>query len=212
MRYLLGIWTLIGLSGATVLAQDVVGDRFYITLFGGHANILRPRTGHTWATLTRISTTPAGEKTAESHTISWMPATLVIRPFAPRAEKGVNLTHEQTMEFMTAGRRPWVESFGPFEITADRFAQGQAQKAWLESGVVKYHGLGLFGRRGDVMHCIDAVTRTDPEWELKASPSMANGVLGTFQAVRAMDRSGFAAAPSTRATAIISPWPSMRER
>jgi hypothetical protein len=194
-------------------ASASCADRYSITLYGGHASVFRPRTGHTWALYTRTSPADDGQPVvAETFVISWMPATLKIRPFAPRPETGVNLTHEQTMEFMTAGRRPWVESFGPFEITADRFAQGQTQKAWLESGVVKYHGLGFFGRRGDVMHCIDAVTRTDPKWEQKASPSMANGVFGTLQAVLAMRQSGFAAVPSTRATPVVTPWPSIRER
>ncbi len=196
-------------------AQECGGDRYYVTLYGGHASVFRPHTGHTWAVYSRTSPAADGQHAvAETFAISWMPATLNIRPFAPRPETGVNLTHEQSMAFMTSGRRPWVEAFGPYEITADRYQQGVAQKALLESGAVKYHGLGFFGRRGDVMHCIDAVTRTDPLWERKATPSAANGVLGTWQAVRAMDHSGFASAPrgSRRATPLVAPWPSIRER
>jgi hypothetical protein len=200
---------------ATAAPAQTEGDRYTVTLYGGHASVFRPRTGHTWAVFTHTSPAADGQPAvAETFVISWMPATLNIRPFALHPETGVNLTHDQTMAFMTSGRRPQVEAFGPFEITADRFAQGQAQKAWLESGAIKYHGLGMFGRRGDVMHCIDAVTRTDPEWERRASPSVANGVLGTFQAVRAMDHSGFAdSGPGfQRATPVVSPWRSIRER
>lgn len=199
---------------ASSAAAQTGGDHYSVTLYGGHASVFRPRTGHTWATFTHTYPTADGGVAAEEHTISWLPATLNIRPFALRPETGANLTHEQTMAFMTSGRRPQVEAFGPYEITADRYQQLVTQKARLESGAVQYHGLGMFGRRGDVMHCIDAVTRTDPLWERKATPSVANGVLGTFQAVRAMDHSGFAdTGPGfERATPIVSPWPSLRER
>lgn len=195
-------------------AAAQTGDRYSVTLYGGHANVLRPRTGHTWAVFTHTFPTADGGTAAEQFTISWLPATLNIRPFALHSETGANLTHEQTMAFMTSGKRPQVEAFGPYEITADRYQQGLMERAWLESGLIRYHGLGMFGRRGDVMHCIDAVTRTDPEWERRASPSVANGVLGTFQAVRAMDHSGFAdSGPGfQRATPIVSPWRSFRER
>lgn len=173
-------------------AQTTDGDHYYVTLYGGYGNILRPRTGHTWATFTHAAPGVDGGTAVEQQTISWLPASLRIRPFALRTETGVNLTHEQTMTFMESHRLPRVTAFGPYEIDAGRYAQLVQQKALLESGAIQYHALGKFGRRADVMHCIDAVTRTDPVWELEANPSHANGERGTAQAVKAMNRSGFA--------------------
>jgi hypothetical protein len=190
MRFQLSL-CLFALVPLPVLAQSDENSRYYITLFGGHANILRARTGHTWATYTKLQTTADGAQQIDTQAISWMPKTLVIRPFALRSEAGVNLTHQQSLEFMAAGRRPFVTSFGPYQITAEHYHEGLAQKKRLDSGAIRYHGLGLFGRRMDVMHCIDGVTRTDKIWERQASPSLANGMLGTAQAVWAMKRSGF---------------------
>lgn len=168
------------------------GERYYVTLFGGQGDLFRPRTAHTWATFVRTVVTSAGETIVSEDTISWLPATLNVRPWALRAETGANLTLQRTFDFM--GSQPqWrqrVAVWGPYEITADRYAQAMAQKTLLESGAIRYHSLGLFGRKADVMHCIDGVTRIDAEWERKADPSRWYGEAGTAQAVRAAVRSG----------------------
>lgn len=169
-------------------------ERYYVLLFGGQGDLLRPRTAHTWATFVR-ATPSAGGTTIEAHTISWLPATLKIRPFALMAEKGVNLTLGETLDFIDSHPRTRVAVWGPYEIPAERFEQALRQKELLESGAIRYHSLGLFGRRSDVMHCIDGVTRTDPDWEKAANPSRWFGEPGTAQAVRAGVRSGFIPKP-----------------
>jgi hypothetical protein len=157
---------------ATAIAPPCpAGERYYVTLFGGQGDLLRPRTAHTWATFARTAVTPAGEQVVSVDTISWLPATLNVRPWALRAETGVNLTLEETFAFMGNNQRKRVTAWGPYEITAGRYQQALAQKALLESGAIRYHSLGLFGRKADVLHCIDGVTRTDPVWEKKANPS-----------------------------------------
>lgn len=186
---------------ATVTPTCQPTERYYVTLFGGQGDLLRPRTAHTWATFVRTVSTSAGEQVLNVDTISWLPATLNVRPWALRAETGVNLTLDQTLEVMASHRRSRVAAFGPYEITADRYQQALAQKALLESGVIKYHSLGLFGRRNDVMHCIDGVTRTDPVWEEYSNPSQWYGVTGTRQATRAAARSGVLLNPS-----VTHPW------
>lgn len=172
------------------------GERYFVTLFGGQGDLFRPRTAHTWATFVRTFVTPAGEVVVGEDTISWLPATLNVRPWALRSETGVNLTLQQTFDFMGSHRRQRVTVWGPYEITAERYAQAMAQKALLESGAVRYHSLGLIGQRADVMHCIDGVTRTDPMWERKADPSRWFGEAGTAQATRAAVRSGFILNPA----------------
>lgn len=176
-------------------------ERYYVTLFGGQGNLFQPRTAHTWATFSRTASTPSGEQVVSEDTISWLPATLNVRPWALMAETGRNLTLQETFAFMGQHPRRRVAAFGPYEITAERYAQAMAQKALLESGAIRYHSLGLFGRRSDVMHCIDGVTRTDPSWERKADPSRWFGEAGTGQATRAAVRSGFILNPT-----VTHPW------
>jgi hypothetical protein len=185
--------------GAAAVAQftpAAAGERYFITLFGGQGDLLRPRTAHTWATFVRTAATPTGEQVVGEDTISWLPATLNVRPWALFSEVGVNLTLQQTFDFMGSHRRQRVVVWGPYEITADRYHQAMAQKALLESGAIRYHSLGLLGRLPNVMHCIDGVTRTDPLWEKKDNPSRWFGEAGTAQATRSAVRSGFILNPT----------------
>jgi hypothetical protein len=186
---------LVVLSPAFAFAQPSTGDRYYVLVFGGQGEILRPRTAHTWATFVRSSPEPNGQA-VETHTISWLPAKLRIRSFALRAEPGVNLTLDETFQFMNIHRHSRVSVWGPYEIPAERFEQALRQKELLESGAIQYHAFGLFGRRSDVMHCIDGLTRIDAAWERAASPSRWFGQAGTGQAVRAAVRSGFIPRPA----------------
>lgn len=197
-RLLLVAFALIAWTASGVFSQTPSGDRYYVLLFGGQGDLLRPRTAHTWATFIRTTPNPDGTTAVEAHTISWLPATLNIRPFAVMAEKGVNLTLDQTFDFISSHPRTRVAVWGPYEIPAERFEQAMQQKAKLESGAVRYHALGLLGRRSDVMHCIDGVTRIDPAWEKAANPSRWFGEGGTAQAVRAGVRSGFIPEPLVR--------------
>src|SRR5262245_28661533 len=81
----------------------VTGERFYIALFGAQSVPLRTRNTHTWATFVRTAVTPIGEFPIAVDTISWLPASLSIRPLALRREPGANLTLDQTFQ--------WVASF-----------------------------------------------------------------------------------------------------
>lgn len=187
--------------GFAVVTPCAPAERYYVTLFGGQGDLLRLRTAHTWATFICTAVTPAGEQVVSVDTISWLPATLHVRPCALRSETGVNLTLEETFDFMGTHRRRRVTAWGPYEITADRYRQALEQKALLESGAIRYHSLGLFGRRADVLHCIDGVTRTDPVWERESNPSYWFGEAGTGQAVRAAVRCGVILNP-----AVTHPW------
>ena len=66
------------------------GERFYIIVFGSQSTPRRPKYTHTWATVVRVTGADSpGEPAVEEHTISWMPATLNIRPLARIPETGV---------------------------------------------------------------------------------------------------------------------------
>src|SRR5262245_19954113 len=64
------------------------GVRYYIIVFGSQSTPKLARYTHTWATVIQVTETDGGPR-IEHHTISWMPATLQIRPLRFRPEAGV---------------------------------------------------------------------------------------------------------------------------
>ncbi len=138
------------------------GERYFLLLFGSESVPKRAVLTHTWGTVVRV---PSAGGPVEAHTISWMPRTLVIRPFHLDVEPGVNLDLAATMRLVTGlGER--VTLYGPYEIPARVYRRVVVQKAFLEGGTVGYQGFDLIGeagRRGNGSNCIHAVTDVDPE-------------------------------------------------
>lgn len=155
------IATLLAAAGQVPFGP-VVGERYYMTLFGTQSVPYQVRYTHTWATFVRTAVTPAGEVPVAVDTVSWMPATLSIRPLALRREPGTNLTLDETFR--------WVASFGgkvsvwgPYEIDLDRYDRFLARRGQLESGEVLYRALGAFTRRGaPVSNCGQSFARSSP--------------------------------------------------
>lgn len=154
---------LVALTVATgpAVAQPAAGERYFIVLFGTQSVPYRTEYTHTWATFVRTTPTAAGTVAVRADTISWMPATLDIRPFALRREPGVNLTLDQTYR--------WVASFGgkvslwgPYEIDADRYARFLARKADLDSGRVDYRAIGSLFRDPTVSNCGQSFAKSSP--------------------------------------------------
>jgi len=109
----------------------------------------------------RTIVTPTGEQVVSVETISWMPATLAIRPLALRPETGANLTLEQSFQ--------WVESmggrtsnWGPYEIDADRYQRFIARKADLDSGAISYRAIGALTKNGAISNCGQSFARSSP--------------------------------------------------
>src|SRR5262249_23002992 len=75
------------------------GERYYMIVFGSQSVPLRPKYTHTWATAVRV--VDQGPDTApliDHYTISWMPATLDIRPWRFSVEPGTNLDLHQSIQ------------------------------------------------------------------------------------------------------------------
>src|SRR5262245_40218437 len=93
-----------------------VGERYYVLVFGAEAWPKRPRTTHSWVTVVRVA--DCGQTKSpliESHTISWMPATLEIRPLSLRVEPGVNLDLCASIaDVQRKGES--ISMWGPYEI------------------------------------------------------------------------------------------------
>lgn len=136
-------------------------ERYYMVLFGTQSVPFDVRHTHTFATFVRTEVLPVGERVAAVDTVSWMPATLYIRPFAVFPERGVNLSLSQTFDWIATfnGR---VSKFGPYEIDADRYQRFIARKMDLESGTFQYRAVGAIRRDDKISNCGQSFARSSP--------------------------------------------------
>jgi hypothetical protein len=148
--------------------------RFYLLVFASQSTPNLPWHTHTWASVVRVTKRDSNQSfQVETHTISWMPASLRIRPWDLFVESGVNLDLRRTIEEMRAqGNR--VSLWGPYEIKPDLYHHFLAQQAFLESGRVGYQALDTLGEAGLVgngTNCVHAVVDCDarcgcPVWSV----------------------------------------------
>lgn len=162
------------------------GHHYYVTIFGSGQNPLRFRRTHTFATITHLQETPDGP-VVENSTISWMPATLNIRPFALRPERGVNLTQEESLRWAESkGLRTSV--WGPFEIPERRYYLYMARKAELESGEFAYRATGAWREGQPVSNCGQSFSRVTTAGQYYVQPTPFPGEQGTSVLVDRMVR------------------------
>jgi hypothetical protein len=128
----------------------------------------------------------------ESHTISWLPATLEIHPWSVRVEKAVNLDLQETLRFVLAkGER--VSQWGPYECRPNLYNRFLVQKEFLESGRIGYQCVDTVGesaRTGDGCDCIHAMTDMDPLFSRNRYPLIRYGDSATRFVVRECRRRG----------------------
>jgi hypothetical protein len=163
------------------------GERYYILVFGSQSTPRRPKYTHSWATAVRVTGADGpGEPAIEEHTISWMPATLDIRPLARVPETGVNLGLRLTVEEMLKHDER-VSVWGPYEIGPGLFHRFLVQKQFLESGRVGYQCIDSWGeaaRLGSGCDCIHAITDMDPEFDRREYPLSRFGAAASRHLVR----------------------------
>jgi hypothetical protein len=149
------------------------GERYYVTVFGSQSVPRLARFTHTWATVVRVTERGPGQPPCvEPHTISWMPATLVIHPLHFYPEPGVNLELHQTIKEMIAHNER-VAQWGPFECRPRVFHRFLVQKEFMESGQVGYQcidDVGASSREGTACDCIHAITDMDPQFDRRHYP------------------------------------------
>jgi hypothetical protein len=127
-------------------------DEYYLTVFSCETVPFRGTKTHTFATVTRIPT--AG--VVETNCISWMPATLKVRPFTLLPEQGVNLTLAQTLDFCRQENLR-VSVWGPYAIEPELFCLLRDQSNWLSSGNVKYKSTDNVVPSFIAMNCYHAI-------------------------------------------------------
>jgi hypothetical protein len=141
------------------------GERYFVLVFGSQSTPKRPKYTHSWATVVKVSDCGAsGAPTIEEHTISWMPASLDIRPLSFRVEPGTNLPLRFTIEELLR-QQERVSVWGPYEVRPGLFHRFQVQKGFMESGEVGYQCIDSIceaARTGSGCDCIHAITDMDP--------------------------------------------------
>jgi hypothetical protein len=162
-------------------------EHYYILVFGSQTTPRIPRYSHTWATVVK-TTEPPGcpPQVTEVHTISWLPATLDVRPLRFRVEKGANLDLDATLrEVLHDGEH--VSLWGPYESWHGLYDRFVTQEAFLESGVIGYQctdDIGEAARTGMGSDCFHAISDMDPQFDRREYPLLFFGYRASQNIVR----------------------------
>lgn len=110
---------------------------------------------HTWALFVK---TNAAREVVETQTISWMPATGIIRPLSTSPEVGKNYSLEETFAWTTK-LGAIVKRWGPYEIVPELYERAAKRVMELENGMYKYVILDSQVREQRLaFHCIHALS------------------------------------------------------
>jgi hypothetical protein len=143
------------------MAVPVRADEcYFMLLFAAQTVPTRAKFSHTFATFVRATGSgPCLESyDLQWHTISWLPPSMTVHPYAPRPECGFNFDlHTTVRHSLCAGAR--VSLWGPFQIQPCVYWSSLRQKAHLESGTVRYKAIDIGFRADRVADCIHAVNR-----------------------------------------------------
>ena len=182
--------TIVALATAPAPAEGA--ERFYALIFGSQSSPKRLRDTHTWATFVRVvgdENDPAHVQ-VYPHTISWLPATLVVRPLSLVPEQGVNLDLYSTLDAVYRNGEN-VTLWGPFEMTAEVYQRSLEVKAILDSGEARYRAIST-ARDMLISDCIHAVAAVDPVFGRNHYPLIRIGKPASrYIARQAMTRSVF---------------------
>jgi hypothetical protein len=162
-------------------------EHYYILIFGSQSSPRIPRYTHTWATVVKTTELPGTPpQVVEVHTISWYPATLVVRPYRLRVERGVNLDLCTTIaEALRHKER--ISLWGPYETWQGLYQRFVTQEAWLDSGCLGYQCTDEFGEaahEGNGSNCFHALSDMDPQFDRRQYPLLFYGDAASENIVR----------------------------
>jgi hypothetical protein len=140
------------------------GERYFLMVFGSQSTPKSPRFSHCFGTILRVADPgPGGTPVLEdSFTISWMPATLEIRPLALRAEPGVNLGLKETLDWACSHCQR-VSQWGPYEIQPCAYQRILKNFGRIEKGEYLYKAIDVCRRWHGTSSCIHALSGAGTE-------------------------------------------------
>jgi hypothetical protein len=135
-------------------------DAYYMMIFAyqGKANL--PRLAHSFATFVKVPQKDSGEPDTarlESHTISWLPATLTVRPLRLRPETGKNLDLPETLK-LAVSQDADVTAWGPYRIRKELYDRAVAQIDRLKGGQIAYKAIDGIRWPGMATNCFHAIS------------------------------------------------------
>lgn len=173
--------SLLLLGTATTVRAD---ERYFAIFFGSESKPWRPKYTHTWATVVKLT----GEGTdldryqMEVHTCSWLPATLDVKVWRLRPEKGVNLDLHCTIATMLKNREE-VSEWGPYEIRQQGYEKALQQIQRLDSGVVRYRAVDGLSKSRNISNCFHAISDLDPNSSRRRYPLLMAGDEVTYDII-----------------------------
>jgi hypothetical protein len=149
---------LLGLPASAVQAEQ----GYYLVVFASQADNSSPITSHTFATFIQATWNGdgSGQPQVQTHTISWMPASLNIVLLRRAPEPGRNLDLAQSLDWARSLNLR-TTAWGPYRIKKRLYDLARMQKARLESGDVAYKALDRSVRPAVAINCIHAVSDID---------------------------------------------------
>jgi hypothetical protein len=140
-------------------SRGTAQEAYFVIVFGSQRPVInRPAHTHSWATFVRVACDPVNPRTltVEPHTVSWLPATLKIRPLAFVAEPGVNLDLHRTLAWALDDDQR-VTMWGPYQIDRALFERALVKQSRLERGEVRYKADDTGYNSDQVSNCVHAV-------------------------------------------------------
>jgi hypothetical protein len=164
-------------------------EAYYIILFGSQSTPKRLEFTHTWATYVKVvkeGPDPASYQLTY-HTISFLPASLKVRVFAPHPEPAVNLDLYQTLDYVL-GNGESVDVWMPMRVTPQLYERSLLQWHRLMRGEALYQAIDP--PNDDVYDCIHANAALDPDFGQFHYPLIRVGKPATAYIVKQIGKRG----------------------
>ncbi len=149
------MYSLLLISLFSFAQQDVQiskTEKYYFAVMSWESQPYDPLKTHTFATVIHMK-----DGKAEQTTLSWFPATEVVRPVQILPEKGTNLSLEKSLEFATQNKLR-VSLWGPFEVSEKFYDSFKLHVGKFDRGEVAYRPCsGIAVNKDSVFDCAHAV-------------------------------------------------------
>jgi hypothetical protein len=151
---------ILALGALVALYPDQAGaqESYYVIVFGSQRPVInQPDHTHSWAVFVRVVGDPCqpGAQIDHFH-VSWLPATLIVRPLKIHPEPGVNLELHRTINWALDDRQ-CISMWGPYQIDKCLYDSAVAKFMRLESGAVRYKAADFGYDSAYVSNCIHAL-------------------------------------------------------
>lgn len=137
------------------------GEQYFLLMYASQRVPANPNYSHTFATFAKVSWQGDGPcpriPLLESHTISWLPANMIVRTGALKPECGHNFgLHVTLREAYRTNQR--VSLWGPYPVQPELYYRALNRQAELEGGKILYKANDVGYRSDRVTNCIHAVS------------------------------------------------------